>query len=45
VPSVIYLAGGTSLDAVKTWMLVSTIAWFLTVPVWMGRNEKKDPGE
>lgn len=45
VPSVIYLAGGTSLDAVKTWMLVSTIAWFLTVPVWMGRTGKKDPGE
>ena len=40
VPSVIYLAGGTSLPAVKTWMLVGTIVWFATVPFWMGRAKE-----
>jgi hypothetical protein len=40
VPSIVYLAGGLTLDAVKTWMLVGTIVWFVTVPFWMDRAEK-----
>ena len=39
-PAVAYLAGSLTLDAVKTWMLVSTVVWFVTVPVWMGRADK-----
>jgi hypothetical protein len=39
-PAVAYLAGSLTLDAVKTCMLVSTIVWFVTVPVWMGRADK-----
>jgi hypothetical protein len=23
------------LDAMKLWMLVSTVAWFVTAPVWL----------
>ena len=40
VPAIAYLAGSITLDAVKTWMLVCTVVWFLTVPVWMDRKEK-----
>lgn len=39
-PSFVYLGGGMTLDALKTWMLVSTVLWFVTVPLWMGRAEK-----
>ncbi|HLP07765.1 MAG TPA: hypothetical protein VK178_06335 [Opitutaceae bacterium] len=38
VPPALYLAGVLSLPAVKTWMLASTLAWFATVPLWMGRE-------
>jgi hypothetical protein len=40
VPSLAYLAGSLSLDAVKTWMLGCTLGWFLTVPVWMDRADQ-----
>lgn len=40
VPAMAYLGGSLSLPAVKTWMLVSTVVWFVTVPVWMGRSDK-----
>jgi hypothetical protein len=39
-PSVAFLAGSMTLDAVKTWMLVSTVLWFITVPFWMDRAKK-----
>ena len=39
-PAIAFLAGSMTLDAVKTWMLVSTIVWFVTVPFWMDRTEK-----
>jgi len=38
VPPVLYLAGQTSLDAVKSWMLGATIAWFVVTPMWMDRE-------
>jgi hypothetical protein len=38
VPSLLYLAGGMPLEAVKIWMLVATIVWFATVPFWMERE-------
>ena len=40
VPSIAYLAGNITLDAVKVWMIVCTAIWFVTVPVWMDRAEK-----
>ncbi len=39
-PAFAYLAGGLTLDAMKTWMLAGTILWFVTVPLWMGRTNQ-----
>ena len=39
VPPVLYLGGGMELDRVKVWMLIATIVWFVTVPLWMGREK------
>lgn len=38
VPPAFYLAGRLPPDGTKLWMLVATIAWFATVPCWMGRK-------
>ncbi len=38
VPPALYLAGQLPLDATKLWLLVATLAWFVTVPFWMGRK-------
>lgn len=37
VPSIAFLAGAMPLSAVKTWMLVATIVWFASAPLWMDR--------
>jgi di/tricarboxylate transporter len=37
VPSVLYLAGQIGLDDARLAMLVATIVWFATAPLWMGR--------
>ncbi len=39
VPPTLYLAGNLHLPAVKVWMLVATVVWFVTVPFWMGRKQ------
>lgn len=39
VPALVYLGGGIELDRVKMWMLIATIVWFVTVPLWMGRKQ------
>ena len=36
-PSLLLLAGVVSLDQMKSWMLVATLAWFGATPVWMDR--------
>lgn len=41
VPAALYLGGGIELPVVKGWMLASTIAWFATVPFWMGRGRDR----
>jgi len=35
LPSCVFLAGQMGLDAVKTTMLVATVAWFAATPFWM----------
>lgn len=40
-PSMIYCAGGVSLDFVKWIMLLSTIVWFAVTPFWMGRKTEQ----
>jgi len=41
VPSVLFLAGKMiSLDQVKWVMLLATILWFVTAPIWMWKESK-----
>jgi len=40
VPAIAFLAGRLTLDTMKTWMLVCTVVWFVSVPVWMDRAAK-----
>jgi hypothetical protein len=40
VPSLLYLNGSLDLAAVKMWMLIATAAWFISVPIWMGRQTR-----
>jgi hypothetical protein len=35
LPSVLYLAGGLSLDTVKWLMIPATIVWFVSASYWM----------
>jgi hypothetical protein len=37
LPPVLFFGGQLSIDAMKLWMLVATIAWFAATPVWMDR--------
>ena len=39
VPPIMYLGGSIELDRVKWLMLVASIVWFVTVPIWMGRKQ------
>lgn len=38
VPALLYLTGQMELPRVKTCMLIATVVWFATVPLWMGRK-------
>jgi hypothetical protein len=40
LPAFLYLGGRLSLPSVKWWMLVCSLVWFGTVPVWMGRPRR-----
>ena len=35
LPAAFFMAGRLELDAVKLWMLVATVVWFVATPVWM----------
>ena len=37
VPSILFFNDQATLDQTKLWMLVSTVVWFATAPVWMDR--------
>lgn len=37
-PAILYLYGSLSLASVQTTMLVSSFAWFGTVPLWLDRK-------
>ena len=41
LPSVLFFAGKLELDAVKQWMLLATLLWFVVTPLWMGRVAAK----
>jgi hypothetical protein len=37
LPPLLFFADVIGLEAMKTWMLAATIAWFAAAPVWMDR--------
>jgi hypothetical protein len=39
VPSLLLFAGVVSLDQMKWWMLLATLAWFGATPMWMDRTD------
>jgi len=45
VPSFLYLAGRMDLPRVKWIMLIATLVWFATVPLWMGRKPTESGGQ
>ena len=38
LPAVLYMSDVMTLGAVKNWMLISTIVWFATTPLWMDKR-------
>jgi hypothetical protein len=37
-PSVLFVSGRIDLSQVQNWMLVATILWFATAPLWMDND-------
>lgn len=38
-PAMLYVGGGLPLAPMKTWMFIATVGWFVSTPVWMGREK------
>jgi len=38
LPSILFLAGRMTLDQSKWTLLLATVVWFVTAPLWMGRG-------
>jgi len=38
VPALLFLYGSIGLTTVQSTLLVATIAWFITTPMWMGKE-------
>ena len=38
-PSILFFTGDLALEPMKFWMLVATAVWFVSTPMWMGREE------
>jgi hypothetical protein len=37
-PAVLFYVDMMALDQMKLWMLVATVAWFASAPVWMDQG-------
>jgi hypothetical protein len=37
LPAILYMNDAMTLSTVKAWMLISTVVWFATAPLWMDR--------
>jgi hypothetical protein len=37
LPAILYMNDAMTLGVMKTWMLVSTVVWFATTPLWMDK--------
>ena len=35
IPPMLFYADRMPLDQMKLWMLIATVAWFATAPIWM----------
>ena len=40
VPACLYLAGFTDKPLMKTLMLIGTVLWFVSAPLWIGKAER-----
>ncbi len=38
IPSFLVFSGSLTLDQHKTYMLIGTILWFVTAPMWMNKK-------
>lgn len=45
VPCLLHFMGMIGLDTVKITALVGTVGWFVTTPMWMGRQLSVDASE
>lgn len=45
IPCLLYFVGAIGLDAVKWTALAGTIGWFISTPIWMGRELPVDAAE
>jgi hypothetical protein len=41
VPALLFVKDRMTLDQAKLWMLVATVAWFVSAPLWMERKAEK----
>jgi len=39
ITPMVFLAGKLELDAMKLWLSVATVVWFVATPIWMERGE------
>lgn len=40
IPACLYLAGFMDKPQVKSLMLIGTLLWFFSAPLWIGRNKE-----
>ena len=40
IPSLLVFTGNISLDSGKMLMLIGTVVWFLSAPIWMNKVEE-----
>jgi hypothetical protein len=41
LPAVLFLNDRMTLDRVQFWMLVATVVWFASAPIWMEHGAEK----
>jgi len=44
VPAVLFMTDRVTLESVQLWMLIATVAWFASTPLWMDRSRTGGAG-
>jgi hypothetical protein len=44
MPAILFVADRITLDQTKLWMLVATVVWFASAPLWMDRQSGNGSG-